>query len=146
MIGRAVAEVRSTHPEVEWKLDLASPLPAVVLADDEFEEVLLILLRNAIEAMPGGGRAFLSAATSGGEIHVCVEDGGKGVAAADLEKIFRAGYTTKLRGSGYGLFLARRILSGCGGALRGRPGEGGGAVFEVRLPISSDTLGEGVDP
>jgi signal transduction histidine kinase len=138
VIGRAVAEVRSTHPEVVWTVRLSSRLPAVALADDDLEEVLLILMRNAIEAMPGGGRAALTAWVERDEVGFRVEDEGKGVAAGELEKIFRAGYTTKPRGSGYGLFLARRIVSDCGGVLEGRPGDAGGAVFEVRLPIAGE--------
>ena len=60
------------------------------------------------------------------------------MARRDIEKIFRAGYTTKPRGSGYGLFLARRIVTDCGGVLDARPGKAGGAVFEVRLPVAHD--------
>ena len=136
VIGRAVAEVRGTHPEVVCSVRLASSLPTVSLSDEEFEEVLLILLRNAIEAMPDGGRAALCASAQDAWLSVEVTDEGKGLSPGDLEKIFRAGYTTKPRGSGYGLFLARRIVSDCGGVLDARPGPSGGAVFEIRLPVA----------
>jgi signal transduction histidine kinase len=134
VIGRAVDEVRATHPEVAWSVRLPSPLPAVALAEDELQEVVLILLRNAIEAMPQGGHAAVRAIADSGAVRIAVEDAGKGLAPGDVEKIFRAGYTTKTRGSGYGLFLARRIVSDCGGGLDARPAPGGGAVFEIRLP------------
>jgi two-component system C4-dicarboxylate transport sensor histidine kinase DctB len=143
VIARVVDEVRSTHPGVSWSVRLASHLPSVVLGDDELEEVMLILLRNAIEAMPEGGCAALCVDASDGEICLQVEDEGKGLAPDDLEKIFRAGYTTKARGSGYGLFLARRIVTDGGGALEARPGESGGAVFEVRLPVAAPNEGAG---
>ena len=144
VIGRVVAEVRSTHPAVVWTVRLASSLPPVALGDEEFEEVLLILLRNAIEAMPEGGCASLCAEASRSELLLEVEDEGKGLAPGDLEKIFRAGYTTKPHGSGYGLFLARRIVTDCGGALDACPGEAGGAVFEVRLPVANGAADDGV--
>jgi len=138
VIGRVIAEVRSTHPAVVWTVRLGSSLPRVALGDEEFEEILLILLRNAIEAMPEGGRATLRAEAVHSELRLEVEDEGKGLARRDIEKIFRAGYTTKPRGSGYGLFLARRIVTDCGGVLDARPGKAGGAVFEVRLPVAHD--------
>jgi len=146
VIGRAVAEVRTTHAEVSWSVRLASSLPPVVLSDEDFEEVLLILLRNAIEAMPGGGRASLYAVADEAEVRVEVEDEGKGLSPDDLETIFRAGYTTKPRGSGYGLFLARRILVESGGRLEAGNAEEGGARFTVAMPLAPanvDENGEG---
>jgi signal transduction histidine kinase len=134
VIGRAVAEVRTTHPEVVWNVRLPSPLPAVGIGDEELEEVILILLRNAIEAMPGGGHAAVRATADRDGVRIAVEDAGKGIGPGDLEKIFRAGYTTKARGSGYGLFLARRIVGDHGGALAARSAPGGGAIFEIRVP------------
>ena len=136
VLDRAISEVRATHPEVTWQLDLSAGLPAVGMGDEALEEVLLILLRNAIEAMPShGGVATLSAHLEGGELVVQVEDSGTGVAPEDLERIFRPGYTTKSQGSGYGLFLARRIVGDHGGVLTGRAGAGVGAVFEMRVPV-----------
>lgn len=135
VLRRAVEEVRATHPDVTWRLEFSSGLPVAQISDEELEEVLLILLRNAIEAMPGGGLATVSAEADGGQLVIRVEDSGKGLAAEDLELIFRAGYTTKSRGSGYGLFLARRIVSEHGGTLTGRAGADGGAIFQVSVPI-----------
>jgi len=136
VLGRALSEVRSTHPEVSWTVRVPTPLPAVGIGDEELGEVVLILLRNAIEAMPGGGRATCSATATRAELTVCIEDEGKGITPEVVERIFRAGYTTKPRGSGYGLFLARRILGDHGGTLETRPGSRGGALFEARLPLA----------
>lgn len=136
VLERAISEVRATHPDVTWRLDFPAGLPAVGIGDEELEEVLLILLRNAIEAMPsGGGLATLSAWAEAEELVVQVEDSGTGLAPEDLERIFRPGYTTKSQGSGYGLFLARRIVGEHGGVLTGRAGATSGAVFEMRVPV-----------
>lgn len=143
VLRRTVEEVRATHPDVTWRLEFSSGLPVAQISDEELEEVLLILLRNAIEAMPGGGLATVSAEADAGQLVIRVEDSGKGLAAEDLEVIFRAGYTTKSRGSGYGLFLARRIVSEHGGTLTGRAGADGGAIFQVSVPIGLEAgLGE----
>ena len=63
-------------------------------------------------------------------------DEGPGIPPEKLERIFDPGYTTKPGGSGYGLFLARRVLGEAGGALRARAGDAGGTVMELRLPTS----------
>lgn len=138
VLRRAVGEVRGTHPEVEWRLEVGSGLPRCGIADEDLEEVLLILLRNAIEAMPTGGLAMVRAEVEGEGLVIAVEDSGKGFAPEDLELIFRPGYTTKHQGSGYGLFLARRVLSDHDGILTGRAGTEGGAIFEVRLPLTTE--------
>ncbi|MCA9511361.1 MAG: HAMP domain-containing histidine kinase, partial [Myxococcales bacterium] len=109
VVARCIAEVRATHPDVKWTLDVPAGLPDLAIGDDELEEVLLILLRNAIEAMRGSGAAELAAHARRESLTLRVSDDGPGVPGDDLERIFRAGYTTKPEGSGYGLFLARRI-------------------------------------
>ena len=103
--------------------------------DDDLEEVLLILLRNGIEAMSGRGIGRLAAGAEDGVFWLTVRDHGPGIPSDDLEAIFRAGYTTKTEGSGYGLFLARRVVTERGGELVTAP-SGAGATFRVTLPLA----------
>jgi len=135
VVARCVAEVRATHPNVKWALDVPAGLPALAIDDGELEEVLLILLRNAIEAMRGSGNAELAAHARRDAVTLRVSDEGPGIAGDDLERIFRAGYTTKPEGSGYGLFLARRIAVEHGGSLELGPRRAIGAAFDVTLPV-----------
>jgi len=134
VVDRALAEVRGTHPGVEWKVALGEALPEVGLTADRLDEVLVILLRNAIEAMKGHGKGELEVFATGAGLCLRVGDEGEGLSEEDVERIFRAGYTTKREGSGYGLFLARRIVGEHAGHIEARPRAGGGAVFEVHLP------------
>ncbi|MDH4017538.1 MAG: ATP-binding protein, partial [Actinomycetota bacterium] len=120
------------------EITIASGLPSTPLAVKSLEEVLIILLRNAAEAMEGRGCASIEAEASDDGLLLVVSDSGPGFGDVDLVEIFKPGYTTKEGGSGYGLFLARRILEEHGGRLDVHTGEQGGAVVSLWLPAGAD--------
>jgi len=135
---------------------LADNLPPVYADRVLLEQVLLNLLRNAIdanrEAHPGQpSRIELSAGARGGQLCVWVSDQGPGVDAAQLQHIFTPFYTSKAEGLGLGLSMSRSIIEGFGGALEAHPGQAGGLCLECRLPLGradgaakeSDTRSEG---
>jgi signal transduction histidine kinase len=133
-IHAALREARDTSPKVRWLVDGSDELPAVTVPASDIYEVVQILLRNAIEAMNGEGEGELEFGSRDGDVVVRVRDHGPGLPPGDAEALFRAGYTTKADGSGYGLFLARRVLRRHGGRLEARSASTGGAVFEAVLP------------
>jgi signal transduction histidine kinase len=105
------------------------------------KQVLLNLLKNAMEAMPGGGRVTIrtSHVTPPGE-PVCLEveiaDTGVGIAECDLRRVFRPLFTTKRRGAGLGLSFCRQAVEEHGGALRTTTGgKDGGTTVRVLLPV-----------
>jgi signal transduction histidine kinase len=102
------------------------------------QQVLLNLLLNARDAMPGGGAVTVTIRRDGGSLAVAVADEGGGLDAS-AEQCFEPFWTSKEKGGGLGLSLSRRIVEGMGGALdlRNRTG-GGGAVAELRLPAVTD--------
>lgn len=110
--------------------------PAMVLGDRlRFEQVIINLLRNAIDATrdrPDPAVDILLAA--GQTVSLTVRDNGPGI--EDLDALFEPFYTTKQPGEGVGLGLAisSGIVSDFGGRLTARNGPDGGAVFEVVLP------------
>ncbi len=112
--------------------------PALVLADRlRLEQVIINLLRNALDAMKAEDRRELDLLVAeGDEIVLTVRDNGRGI--DDLDALFEPFYTTKQPGDGVGLGLAisSGIVKDLGGRLTARNGEEGGAVFEVRLPRS----------
>ena len=69
-----------------------------------------------------------------GEIFLAVGDRGEGIAAAQREEIFLPFYSTKPRGSGFGLAIVARIAELHGGTVEVGPRDGGGALFTLRLP------------
>lgn len=135
---------------------LADNLPPVYADRVLLEQVLLNLLRNAIdanrEAHPGQpSRIELSAGERDGQLCVWVSDQGPGVEATQLQHIFTPFYTSKAEGLGLGLSMSRSIIEGFGGALEAHPGPAGGLCLECRLPLGrvdeaaneNDTRSEG---
>jgi two-component system sensor histidine kinase HydH len=73
-------------------------------------------------------------ARRGSDVVVDVRDHGPGLAPGDEERIFEPFYTTRVRGTGLGLAVARRAVEQHGGTLRAWTHDGGGALFRVTLP------------
>ena len=116
--------------------------PVMVLADRlRLEQVLINLLRNALDATKENAEPQIELILSAGETAtLTVRDNGHGI--QNLENLFEPFYTTKTPGEGVGLGLAisSGIVTDLGGRLTARNSEQGGAVFEMQLPI----LGEDV--
>lgn len=135
-VAAAHAELRAASPDVEWRVVSAAGGDALAVAIDAAPlcELLVILMRNGVEAMDGKGRGTVEYGANGDFGMLLVSDEGPGFAPEDLAKIFQPGYTTKPKGSGFGLFLAKRIVEDHGGALALESGEAGGARVRVELP------------
>ncbi|HYQ39772.1 MAG TPA: PAS domain S-box protein [Pseudomonas sp.] len=130
------------HARVAIIEDLPDNLPPVYADRVLLEQVLLNLLRNAIEANreahPGGASQIrLAAALAAGGQRLCigVEDQGPGVAEDELERIFTPFYTSKADGLGLGLPMSRSIVEGFGGELRASR-QGGGLRLSCCLPLA----------
>jgi C4-dicarboxylate-specific signal transduction histidine kinase len=128
---------------VRLDLDLAGHLPAVVADEIQIQQVLLNLLRNALDAMeiPGPHRERAlrveTELTKAEEITVRVADRGVGIADGDLESVFEPFFSTKSSGLGIGLSISRKIIEAHGGTLRAHANPGGGAVFQFTLPTAT---------
>ena len=111
--------------------------PVMVMADRvRLEQVIINLLRNALDATKETRNPQIDLILSAGETAtLTVRDNGHGI--KDLDNLFEPFYTTKKPGEGVGLGLAisSGIVTDLGGRLTARTAEGGGAVFEVQLPI-----------
>lgn len=75
-----------------------------------FEWVIENLCKNAVDAMEGSGRIVLTLAEESGRVVIEVQDNGKGIRKKDIKNVFMPGFTTKKRGWGLGLSLAKRIV------------------------------------
>jgi signal transduction histidine kinase len=135
---RALGEVGLAHPGVAFSLEGAGADAAVALDERELFELLVILLRNAAEALGARGEARLLLRREGGELRIAVRDTGPGIPPEQRERVFEPGFTTKPQGSGYGLFLARRIVAPVGGRIAAHDAPGGGSEIEVALPLCAE--------
>lgn len=97
------------------------------------------LVKNSLDALAGrgGGQIRIAAAAAGPDrIRFSVADTGPGITPAVRDRIFDAGFSTKLGGWGIGLSLTRRIIEDLhGGRISVRTRRGGGAIFEFELPV-----------
>ncbi|KEJ97654.1 two-component system, NtrC family, C4-dicarboxylate transport sensor histidine kinase DctB [Pseudosulfitobacter pseudonitzschiae] len=118
--------------------------PVRVMGDRmRIEQVMVNLLRNAIDATRSERNPQVDIILSAGQTAtLTVRDNGPGI--EDLDALFEPFYTTKQPGDGVGLGLAisSGIVNDLGGRLTARNGQGGGAVFEMQLPILSSVEGE----
>src|SRR5262249_6140646 len=113
--------------------DFPPDLPAVLADAEQLCIVFGNLIRNAREAMPQGGRLALSGRAADGGVEVAVADTGVGIPPEDLGRVTEPLYSTKARGLGLGLALARAILEKNKGSLRVASAPGRGTTFTVRL-------------
>lgn len=116
----------------------------------QIQQVLLNLLKNALDAHRAGGTADapieLSIEAQGDQLCIAVRDSGPPLPESDRLRLFEPFHTTKPDGLGLGLPICRTIAEAHGGALRARPvdasGARGGMIFEVLLPAVPDGAGE----
>src|SRR5438105_2396187 len=113
---------------------LSPELPRVLADVAQLRQLLLNLVRNAREAMPGGGSLEVSTRGGEGSVEIVVRDDGPGIDPARLQRIFDPFFTTKERGTGLGLAMAQEIAQEHGGQLTCQSTPGSGTTFTLRLP------------
>lgn len=123
----------------EKKIEITSGIPVQdvwIWADaDKLEQVLVNLLKNAIDATLPGGAIGLTLTTDGKKVRFNVVDEGHGISEELADKIFEVFYTTKKNGTGMGLSISRNIAEAHGGALTACNNKDCGATFTVTLPL-----------
>jgi signal transduction histidine kinase len=107
---------------------------------EQLQQVILNLLTNAIDATPGGGRIDVTTRTlpASGEVEIAVADTGRGIAAADRQRIFEPFFSTKEpgHGTGLGLFITGEIVREHKGRIEIDSEAGRGSTFRVILPAA----------
>ena len=143
-VGALLAEVaRLMTPDAartgtRIALDVTPDLPTVSGDAGLLQQACTNLVTNAIQAMPNGGVVTLGACRGkDGGIEVRVRDEGVGIAAEDLERIFRLYYTTKPQGSGIGLSMVYRIVQMHDGRIEVDSEVGRGTMMTMTLPVAS---------
>ena len=124
------------------RMELGDPMDPVMADRIQIEQVMLNLVRNAIESMNDNNSTrreltVRTCMTTRTGVEVTVSDTGRGLAPDAAEHVFEPFFTTKANGMGMGLSISRSIIETHGGRLCATPGPEGGAVFTFRLPASS---------
>ena len=130
---------------VEVKTDIPANLPRALMDADRMNQVLLNLYLNAIQAMDGGGvlQVTVSRDDSRKLTTITVSDNGRGIEAADQERIFDPYFTTKSDGTGLGLAIVHKILDAHGGSIKVRSQKGAGTTVTMTLPDGEEERDRG---
>jgi len=126
--------------EISVSTDFQGNLPDVQMDSIALQQVLLNLIRNAIDAMgsspPGTRRLHLKTHFDGqSNVLISVEDSGPGIPAGDRERLFDPFFTTKAGGMGLGLAISSTLVANHGGKLRLVQSDSNGSIFELALPV-----------
>ena len=124
--------------KVKTQLDLQTPLAEVQADQEQIQQILFNLVKNAADAMPKGGVLRVrTLAADPQAVQLIVEDSGPGIPEDFLPRIFEPFFTTKPqgRGTGLGLPICRHIASQHGGKIGAENREEGGARFVLTLPV-----------
>ena len=112
---------------------VAEPIPALRVDPEKMKQVVINLLQNAIEAMPGGGVVTVESGLVEGRAVMVVRDAGPGL--PEGLDVFQLFVTTKAQGTGLGLSIAQQIVLEHGGEIAAASEPGKGATFTVSLPV-----------
>lgn len=119
---------------VEIVTEGSPDLPPISADAERIKQVILNLGKNAVEAMPDGGRLTLRLWRDDAHVGLDLEDTGKGIATEDLARLFEPFFTTKQHGSGLGLAVTKRIVEQHGGSITAHSELHRGTTFRIRLP------------
>jgi signal transduction histidine kinase len=122
---------------IEVTIDCSAELADVLADATQLRIVIGNLVRNAQDAMPGGGRLNLTASETEGWIELSVADTGVGIPAHQISRIMEPLFSTKSRGIGLGLAISRAIIDKHAGRLEVNSEPGQGTTFTLRLPSAA---------
>jgi two-component system sensor kinase FixL len=142
----ALVGAKDQGVRVRFRFD---PTVDLVLADKvQIQQVLLNLIRNALEAMEGCEKRELTISTKSaadGMVWINVRDTGAGIAPEVANQLFQPFVTTKRQGMGVGLSISRTIVEGHGGRISCEPNPGGGTIFRFTLrSVSNEEVNDAV--
>ncbi len=120
---------------VSLALELDGELPQLQLDTKYMKQALLNIVKNALSAMPEGGKLFVLTNVSDGQVELSISDTGVGIPEENMAKIFEPYFTTKDFGSGLGLTLVYKIIKEHQGEINLHSKEGEGTTFTITLPV-----------
>ena len=141
-----IAEIDCRNLDCRLILKLNPSLPSVIGDEIQIQQVVLNLIRNAIDALSDFTDELEkeiiieTKINDNKEVEISVSDNGSGISELDAGNIFEAFYTTKNSGLGMGLSICRNIINAHGGAIAYSQGEAGGTTFYFTLPIENEKV------
>lgn len=134
----ALLEHEASRQHITVERHYQAGLPAIPVDPSQFQQVVLNILHNALDAIGRGGRIQVTSRLEGDHVVVAFADSGPGLPPEVIEHVYDPFFTTKPKGkgTGLGLFVSRDIMARSGGRLSAANRPEGGAVFTVHLPLT----------
>ena len=136
-------QYQTQRKDIDLRLEIVSPIPAIVVDPGRMTQVLTNVMDNAIRYTPEGGTILLSAKEGNDHVQLAVHDSGPGLNAEELRRIFNRFYRADVSrqredgGSGLGLAIAKSIVEAHGGQISAESEPGHGLSVMIRLPKKS---------
>ncbi len=143
MLENTVRLVAPQAAQQQVKITLSEPasdVPLVPMDAEKFEQAVLNLVINALEAMPGGGSLTLRAGVRESWLCVEVTDTGPGIAPEVQKNLFQPYFSAKSTGTGMGLALSEKLIGQHGGHIDYQTGDDG-TTFRITVPLKQEHEG-----
>lgn len=134
----ALLEGEAKNRGINLEEHLDPHLPPIQADPNQMRQVLLNLVKNAFEALDGGGRVTLRSGAEDGQVWFTVQDTGQGMSPEVLEQIFNPFFTTKEKGTGLGLAVIHKIVSDHQGVVDVKSSPEQGTTITVKLPCEAE--------
>lgn len=128
-------QVEMDNRGLQLRTRLAPQLPLAPLDSTQIQQLLVNLIKNAIQAMTRGGTLTVQTGEGADGVWVSIADTGSGIQQEQVNRIFEPFYTTKEKGTGLGLMIVQRIVRAHGGHLELESREDRGTTFRIWLPL-----------
>jgi len=123
-----------TDRKIQLEFYWGENVPQIKGDANQLKQAFYNLARNAMQAMPAGGRLTIRCSADDSFVMLSVSDSGCGIKPENMQKIFRPFFTTKNAGTGLGLMIVERIVREHGGSLAVDSRENAGTTFTISLP------------
>jgi signal transduction histidine kinase len=133
----AVTEALShvDFPKNVQLVDLTKNTPTIKIDVAKMKRVFINLIKNAIDAMPDGGKLTITSESKNGKVKIAFSDTGLGISGENLKKLFGPLFTTKAKGMGLGLSICKRVVEAHGGTISVESIIDKGTTFTIIIPI-----------
>ncbi|MGI6497045.1 MAG: sensor histidine kinase [Kiritimatiellia bacterium] len=135
-----IMKVDIANRRIDVTVRYPDKMPKLFLDPAQIKQVFFNLVKNAVEAMPDGGRLDITMAS--GDVWFTIDflDSGSGIAPEGFARMFEPYHTTKVKGNGLGLAVVQRIVQEHGGEIEVSSKAGAGTCFRVRLPVGKPRM------
>jgi PAS domain S-box-containing protein len=134
-----------SHMQIPKKVKISnqtSKTPAVFVDLHQMNRVFENIIKNALDAMPTGGKLEIKSEKKGNWLHITFKDTGEGIPKENMSKLGSPLFTTKAKGVGMGLAICRRLVEAHGGSVSIKSEHEVGTCVTVTLPVELDSQGE----